>query len=867
LIALCGVAAAQTRELQPVDHFPLREQGLAIRRHVEAGKPFTVAGTRGLVVGQQDGQFEAWVLPIKLLSHFSIEANVEGYTVPIDVNQAASEIEVYPDHTTITYSHIAFTLKQIMFAPDDAEDGTGAVVLFQIDSIRPVDFTFSFTPEMRPMWPERGEGTPSPEWVRHGAGGFYVLHMDFPDMAGAIAMPGTQPGILAPYQEKPHFYPLQLKLHYDPKRDGDRYFPLLMAEGTTKATAMTNVLLAKLTALDTNLRQRYEAHAARYAHMLSDLTSIQTPDAGLDDDLQWAEISIEQLRARAGDEIGLVAGYYSSGDSARPGFGWFFGRDTLYTLYAVNSFGDFTLSRQALEFLIKRQRDDGKMPHEYTQTGAYTDWKSLPYMYAAADSTPLFLTQMRDYVRASGDVEFLRQNRKAIEAAWRFETTHDTDGDGIYDNSQGTGWVESWPPGMPHQEIYLALLDQQASTAMAELSTLLGDNATSTAASARAVELRTKIESEYYMPDSQSYAFSHNLGGALDRTATIFPSIAWWNGGAGLAHAGPSFRRWASHDFSTDWGLRDMAESEPLYDPISYHQGSVWPLFTGWLSLAEYRAGHALAGYAHLMQTADQTTTQDLGAVTELLSGAYFQPFGRSTTHQLWSSSMVVTPALRGLFGIEADALHKRIQLDPHLPADWNEATVRNLHVGSSVADLSYRREGEHLTVQLKMISGEPLRLATDARDATVAKDGHSISFKLPAIELALPHGLPLPGARTAQPKVLAVNEDAHSLRLDLEAQGGTTVDFTLRRNAETHTLTADGATIVPAHDHLATNAKPSPPLPETTSSRPKARRAEAERSLYLPSAREQDDRTLEHLLVTLPPGNGYQQKTVTLHW
>src|SRR6185437_4649497 len=154
-IALCGIAAvpmtaqtAASKLLQPVGYFRLHDHGLAIRRHVQAGQPFTVAGTRGLVVGQQDGQFEAWVLPVKILSHFTIGANVEGYTVPIDVNQAAREIEVYPDHTTITYSHIAFTLRQIIFAPDEAKQGTGAVVLFQIDSIRPVDLTFRFTPEM-----------------------------------------------------------------------------------------------------------------------------------------------------------------------------------------------------------------------------------------------------------------------------------------------------------------------------------------------------------------------------------------------------------------------------------------------------------------------------------------------------------------------------------------------------------------------------------------------------------------------------------------------------------------------------------------------------------------------------------------------
>src|SRR6185437_9946538 len=121
--------------------------------------------------------------------------------------------------------------------------------------------------------------------------------------------------------------------------------------------------------------------------------------------------------------------------------------------------------------------------------------------------------------------------------------------------------------------------------------------------------------------------------------------------------------------------------------------------------------GHALSGYAHLMQNADQTTTQDLGAVTALLSGAYFQPFGRSTSHQLWSSSMVITPALRGLFGIEVDALSKTVRLDPHLPADWDDAEVCRLHVGTSIIDLTYHRNAQQMTVHLEQISGASIHL------------------------------------------------------------------------------------------------------------------------------------------------------------
>lgn len=829
ILLLCGVAAAQTAGFNPIEAFPLQESGLSIQRRVEAGAPFTVAGMRGVVLGQQQGTFEAWVLPVKLLSHFRITAWLKDYPVPIDLNQDAAEISVFPDHTVITYSHIAFTVRQIMFAPNDAPTGTGPVVLFQIDSTRPMDLTFSFTPEMRPMWPKPSQGNPSAEWVKEGSSGYYVLHTDFPNLAGAIAMPGAQPGIMAPYQEKPHFYPLQLKLHYDPARDGSRYFPLLMAMGRTRETATNAALKTDLERLNAELPQLYAADAAQYREMEDGLTSIATPDAALNDDLAWAEISIEQLKARAlpTDETALVAGYFSSGDSARPGFGWFFGRDALYTIYAVDSMGGFDLSRDELKFLIHRQRDDGKIMHEYSQTAAFVDWRSLPYMYAAADATPLFLMAMRDYVRTSGDVAFLQSNREAVEKAWRFETTHDADGDGIYDNSQGTGWVESWPGGMPKQEIYLAELDREASAAMAQMESLLGDAADSRAAARRAGAIARKIESEYYEPSRKEYAFSRNPDGTVDATSTVYPMIAWWDDGGTLAHADASFRHWASHDFDTDWGLRDIAESDRNYDPISYHQGSVWPLFTGWASIAEYRAGHALAGYADLMQNADQTTTQDLGAVTELLSGAFFQPMGRSTSHQLWSSAMVITPLLRGLFGIEADALTHTLRVRPQLPADWDSAYVRRVHFGSSVCSLRFVRHEGKLIATLEMLSGAPVHLSTDAPGARVLEGGTSVEFPLPPVEVAIPRRLPLPGARTEQVKVLDEVWTQRSLTLDLEAEAGSSVVFKLRRNGLAIAIHATGAEL-----------------------------KEAERGSGLQTVQ-----------VEFPSGKGYQQKQLRFSW
>ena len=811
-------AAVHSQDTLPtfnsIPTIPFDNAGLVIRAHSEGEKPFTVAGERGVVLGQQNGTFEAWVLPVKLLSHLTIEADIEGYTVPIDVNQQAAEVEVHPDRTTITYSHIGFTVRQIMYSDSEPLPGvpasTGPVVLFEFDCVHPTEFTFRFTPELRWMWPERNEGVPAVEWVSldlhapSAPSGFYVLHADYPDLAGAITIPGAQPGILAPYQERPQVHPVEFHLHIDPARDRGRLFPLLMAAGMNKAAATNAALGATLAKLNESIAGAYKTHADGYRKLLSSATSIKTPDHELDEAFQWAVISIEQLKTKAlpDNETALVAGYYASADSARPGFGWFFGRDALYTLFAVNGYGDFSLSKSELEFLIKRQREDGKIMHEYSQTAAFIDWRSFPYMYAAADATPLFLLAMADYIRSSGDVAFLTAHRDAIEKAWSFETSH-ADPNGIYSNAQGTGWVESWPGGMPHQEIYLAFLDQQASGAMAHMEDLLHDPAKMKAARARAETVAKTIQTLFYDSQKSCYAFSRNLDGSLDRTSTVYPALGWWSG-KGLAgdasiptQTGTCLEQLASHMLNTDWGLRDVSNDEKIYDGMSYHQGSVWPLFTGWAALAEYRGNQPLAGYQILMENANLTRAQDLGAVTELLSGDVFVPFGRSTSHQLWSSAMVITPTLLGLFGLDIDAQTKTITVNPQLPASWDSAEILNLQLGGGPSALHFTRKADHLEVYLSSASTGDWHLKSDLPGASFgARDAEKPSRKakspvekglripIPALEIdpllsnlhdvTDPDQVPLPGSRTSRFRIVHSEYADHKLTLVAEGLAGT---------------------------------------------------------------------------------------------
>ncbi len=806
LIAILPVyAEAQVRSLGKLPDFiqHTEESGLTISREVVESKPFSVVGPHGAVLGEQNGIYEAWIFPWKIFSGMRMTVNMENYPVPIDVNKQAAWIDVRPDHTTITYSHANFTIQQIMLAPKQVSDGTGVLVFYRIQAVRPMTLTFSFEPIMQRMWPAESDDHPSPEWVHaEGGSGFYILHNAFPDHSVALAIPGAESGILPPYQERAAAWPLQFVLHFDPKHDANMLWPLLVSLAN-QPQSQTN-LAQRLTNLNDSAKSLWVSNENYYRDFISRHTTIETPDQTLNDAFSWAEVAMDQLRVQTakGTRQALTAGFVSSGDAARPGFGWFFGRDGLWSLYAVNSYGDFETAREEIDFLLSHQRADGKIMHEWSQTADLVNWSALPYEWASSDATPLLQMAVDDYLKISGDVDFVRKNWDALARAWQFETSHDSP-DGIYNNQEGSGWVESWIPSMPHQEIYLAALDQQASAAFADLAESTGHPDLAQQAKQRAAKIAGKIEEEYFSPTSQFYAFSRNPDGSTGDTPTIFPSVAWWDGTFQLNQPARMLSRWASSEFSTDWGTRILSDQVSFYDPISYHQGTVWPLFTGWVSVAEYRTDRTLSGYAHLMQNANLTWSQDLGSVTELLSGQLYQVLGRSTAHQLWSSAMVISPVLRGMFGFEWNAANRTLSITPQLPADWNTATVRHLPLGDSSLDLSFVRQGHELIIRASGANAPRTRLQSRVTGAKV--DASVLHIPLPAVEVAVKEELPHFGAETQQMKILDQENMSHRLRLVIAAQAASRQTLILRENFPGLTVKTENADLGPLKDGLRT--------------------------------------------------------------
>src|SRR5262249_15168055 len=149
----------------------------------------------------------------------------------------------------------------------------------------------------------------------------------------------------------------------------------------------------------------------------------------------------------------------------------------------------------------------------------------------------------------------------------------------------------------------------------------------------------------------------------------------------------------ADFDQQTDWGMRIISDHSSKFSGGGYHYGSVWPLFTGWAAVGEYHYHRALPAYADLRANALLALDGSPGHVTEVPSGDYYQPLSTSSPHQIWSAAMVVSPILRGMLGISADAITHTLIFEPHVPIDWTRFSVENLRVGNNTLLLNYKKE------------------------------------------------------------------------------------------------------------------------------------------------------------------------------
>ena len=702
-----------------IQKFNLKKSGLELERRTQAGTFFDVVGRKSAVAGYENRALEAWVYPLKILDDFKLSFRLQGYPLDIQGAETMTSINVRPEATIFTYTHAAFTIRQIIFAPLEEP---GVVMLLDVESVLPLTVTASFRPRLKLMWPA-GLMTGNLDWDEKAHR--YYLTEETRRFTGVVGSPNARDISVMPHQEEPRDVPIQFVMDVSTETAKTQFIPIVIAggtEGRVKANESYERLLQ-------NAAQLYAKNVAHYERLQNETTTIETPDERLNTAFKWAKIGIDKgVATNPQLGTGLVAGFRTSGESERPGFAWFFGRDALWTSFALNSYGDFAGTRAALEFLKKFQRGDGRIPHEISQSAALIPWfTGYPYAWASADATPLYVIAHTDYWRASGDTEFLKANWESILKAYRFTEATDTDDNGLIENTRfGHGWVEGGALYPPHEEIYMQGLWVEASRSLAELAGALNDEKLADEAQLNAEAASEALEEAYWSEERGFYAFATSqpreetpeADPGPNREArqarmkelskarlidedTVMPAVPLWWRVLEDERAQSQIDHLGGGSIATDWGARLISNKSQLYDPLSYHNGSVWPLFTGWVSVSAYRYGRPHVGYQALMANASLTYTFALGYVTELLSGDFNAPFGRSSHHQIWSEAMVVTPALRGLLGIEVTEGGRRLRFAPQLPANWNGVTIRNLRAGLERFDFTLKRTEGQQTITI----------------------------------------------------------------------------------------------------------------------------------------------------------------------
>lgn len=733
-----------------VPKFNLKKSGLELERRAQAGTFFDVVGRKSAIAGYENRALEAWVYPLKVLEDFKLSFRLEGYPLDIQGAEIMTSINARPEATIFTYTHAAFTVRQIIFAPLEEP---GIVMLLDVDSVLPISITASFRPRLKLMWPA-GLMTGNLSWDEKTHR--YYITEETRRFVGVVGSLTARDQSVMPYQEEPRDVPIQFVMDVTLEAMKTQFIPIVIAgsvEGREKARETYDKLLA-------GVRTLYEKNVAYYERILKETVQVETPDERLNTAFKWAKIGIDKgFATNPLLGTGLLAGFRTSGESERPGFAWFFGRDALWTSFALNSYGDFATTRTALEFLKKFQREDGKIPHEISQSASLIPWfTDYPYPWASADATPLYIIAHADYWRASGDTDFLKANWDSIVKAYRFTAATDTDNNALVENTKfGHGWVEGGSLYPPHEEIYMQGLWVEASRSMAEMAAVMNNEKLADEARTSAERTREAIEKTYWLDDERGfYAFSttqpQDVPVEADpgpnrarRTArmnelakkelidedTVMPAIPLWWRVLDDERAQTEIDHLGSGAIATDWGARLISNQSQLYDPLSYHSGSVWPLFTGWVSVGAYAYGRSHVGYQALMANALLTYTSALGYVTELLSGDFNTTFGRSSHHQIWSEAMVVTPLMRGLLGIEVTEGGGVLRFAPQLPADWNNVAVRNVRAGASSYDLTWKQtEGRQIITITrreleKQLNGARKRFAQIALAPAFPLDAH----------------------------------------------------------------------------------------------------------------------------------------------
>ena len=668
---------------------------IALASAVLADEAFDLAGRRALLVGgDRLGIRELWIHPHRAVASWDVAADGEpaiGTRITVTPDLAVRTLETRSHRITET-AFVALEHACVLVEYRAARKGRASV------GRAPASVEVTFRVDLRRMWPYPA-GCGGNLRFRRGAHGLVaVVESESDD--GVAALFASGPAVITLKALQVEGVPAVACSVTAPLGGPLR---LAIVGGASRADFERTLRAVRRLGVAGLVRQR----AQRATTIRETRLAVRAADDHLVRAVEWAKRRLDAFLVDApGVGRSLAAGYAPSRPGrggGRPGYAWFFGRDTCWSAFALLAAGEHSVVRQVIRFLGDRQDVTGKVFHEASTSGQFH--------YDAADATPLYLLLVARYLAWSGDTQFVGSIWPHVERAFAFCLSTDTDGDGLIENARvGHGWIESGPLGGARVTFYLAAIWRAALEEMARAAEAMGKARFAADCWTRAARAGATIEREFFREDEGRYALDQRPGGAMSWTQTALTSVPILLGAANPVRAKRFFDELAGARFSTRWGVRLLPTDDPHFDPAGHQAGTVWPLFTGWAALAEYRAGRGEAGFRHLAANVRLAFARQGGAFDEALHGLEERTVG-VCPDQAGSAAMVIAPLVEGLLGVHPDAPGGRLTIAPQLPEAWDRLDVVGLRCGETVYDVKLRRRKGQLDIALRRTVGLPLRI------------------------------------------------------------------------------------------------------------------------------------------------------------
>lgn len=456
----------------------------------------------------------------------------------------------------------------------------------------------------------------------------------------------------------------------------------------------------------------------------------------------WAKVTTSNelmgalLRRSEYDLMSIMSHDPDDGTFIMAGIPWFatlFGRDSIVTALAVLPFNPAiaagtlrTLARfQGTEINQDRDEQPGKILHEM-RAGEMAVLREIPFgrYYGSVDSTPLFLWLFGRYVATTGDLKLAEELWPHIERALEWIDKYgDPDGDGYIEYHRETpqglanqGWKDSFD-SISHADGSLArppiaLCEVQgyayaAYRSIAEAAARMNRNAIAARLADRAKALKAAFARDFWLDRERTVALA--LDGDKKPCRVMTSNAAHCLATELLDHgqAAALAERLMADDMFSGWGVRTLSTRERRYNPMSYHNGSVWPHDNAIAAMGLARIPGRAGALRILKGLFDAATHLNIGSLPELFCGFPREqrlgpvPYPVACHPQAWAAASVLM-TLQAILGLQINGFERRLVIDtPVLPEGIESLSIEGLRVGDGSASLIVRGTPRSATVEI----------------------------------------------------------------------------------------------------------------------------------------------------------------------